>query len=514
MLETDDWLFTDSPKATPAAIPRQAWKVLIVDDEDEVHRVTKLVLQHFEFDGRPLELLHARSGAEACEVLASQPEVALVLLDVVMEDDHAGLEVVRHIREKLGNKLVRIVLRTGQPGQAPEHEVIAAYDINDYKEKTELTSQKLKTLLFASLRSYRDLLVIDANRQGLERVIEATTHIFEQRELQRFASAVLLQLTGLLNLDRNAVYCKASEGFMARRENNRLIIEAGSGDFEGLVSKNANDVLPEAVRRDLTEAMDKRQSVRHADRQVLYYASSSGEESLLYVGHSEMLEDFERELLNLFCTNVSVAFENLHLNRELEDAQKEMVYLLGEAIETRSNETGSHVRRVADISHFLAVQAGVDAATAELIRVASPMHDIGKIGIPDSILNKPGKHTPDEWAIMQRHASLGYEMLRHSGRRVFQIAAALAHEHHENWDGQGYPRGLAGDAISIEGRVTSMADVIDALLSERCYKPAWAPDKVLQFVRGERGRKFDPALVDIVERDFEQILAIRNAYPD
>jgi response regulator RpfG family c-di-GMP phosphodiesterase len=513
MLEAEDWLVAEAPKA-PSAPLGSAWKVLIVDDEDEVHRVTRLVLQHFVFDGRRLDLLHARSGAEACTLLEAQPDIALVLLDVVMEDDHAGLDVVRHIRETLGNKMVRIVLRTGQPGQAPEHEVIAAYDINDYKEKTELTSQKLKTLLFASLRSYRDLLVIDANRQGLERVIQATTRIFEQRELQRFASAVLMQLTGLLQLERNAVYCKVAEGFMAWRSDDRLVIEAASGDFEQFLSLNAIDVLPEPVRSDLQQSLAMRESVRYADRQVLYYASSSGAEGVLYVGHAEELEDFERELLSLFCTNVSIAFENLHLNRELEESQKEMVYLLGEAIESRSNETGSHVKRVADISHFLAVQYGVEPAAAELIRIASPMHDIGKIGIPDAILNKPGKHTQDEWEIMKGHARLGYDMLCRSTRRVFQIAASLAHEHHEHWDGNGYPRGIAGEAISIEGRVTAVADVIDALLSVRCYKPAWPPEDVLDYMRSERGLKFDPRLVDIVERDFEQILALRHAHPD
>ncbi len=514
MLDADDLLFSEQPKPAAPEPTRPPWRVLVVDDEDEVHQVTRLVLQHFEFDGRPLELLHAHSGADACRQLAQEPDIALVLLDVVMEDDHAGLAVVRHIRDQLGNRMVRIVLRTGQPGQAPEHEVIAAYDINDYKEKTELTSQKLKTLLFACLRSYRDLLIIDANRQGLRRVIEATTHIFEQRELQRFASAVLLQLTGLLNLERNAVYCKAAQGFMARRDKHGLIIEAGSGDFEPLVDRNALDVLPEPVRSDIRDAFAGKRSIQHPDRQVIYYRSSAGEEGVMYVGHSAPLEQFERELLSLFCTNVSIAFENLHLNRELEESQREMVYVLGEAIERRSNETGSHVRRVADISHFLAQQAGVDEAGAELIRIASPMHDIGKIAIPDAILNKPGKHTPEEWEVMKRHAEFGYRMLQHSNRRVFQTAAALAHEHHEHWDGGGYPRGLVGEAISIEGRITSLADVIDALLSERCYKAAWAPDKVLQFVRGERGRKFDPLLVDIVEREFEQIMAIRNAYPD
>jgi response regulator RpfG family c-di-GMP phosphodiesterase len=513
MSEQEDWLFADAPAPVEVAVAAP-WKVLVVDDEEEIHRVTGLVLQHFEFSGRRLQLLNARSGREALEVLRDQPDIALVLLDVVMEDDHAGLAVARAIREELDNRLVRIVLRTGQPGQAPEHEVIAAYDINDYKDKTELTAQKLKTLLYSSLRSYRDLRVIDANKQGLERVIEATTRVFEQRELQRFASAVLMQMTHLLQLDRDAVYVQHSEGLIASPAGPRLLIEAGSGRFEPLVSHFAEDVLPGDVTAALQRAMAERRSHFHDDRYVLYYASSSGAQSVLYVGNAAALDEFQRELLELFCTNVSVAFENLHLSSDLEAAQKEMIYLLGEAIESRSNETGSHVKRVADISHFLALQMGVDEAHAELIRIASPMHDIGKIGIPDAILNKPGKHTPDEWTIMQGHARLGYEMLRHSNRRVFQIAAALAHEHHEHWDGSGYPRGLAGEAISIEGRVTAVADVLDALLSVRCYKAAWPEEQVREFFIEQRGRKFDPQLVDILLRDFGRLLDLRNSHPD
>lgn len=514
MADQEDWLFAESRESVDAPSQRQPWKILVVDDEEEVHRVTRMVLQRFEFDARPLEILHSHTGQDAIRMLERHPDMALVLLDVVMERDDAGLAVVRHIREELGNRLVRIVLRTGQPGQAPEHEVIANYDINDYKEKTELSAQKLKTLLYASLRSYRDLLVIDSNKQGLERVIQATTRIFEQRELQRFASAVLMQMTHLLQLDRDALYVKASDGLVATREDGGMLIEAATGRFEALVSHDAERVLPGEVHAEIRRALEEKRSFFLDDRYVLYYASSSGNESVLYVGHDEPLGEFERELLELFCTNVSVAFENLHLSRDLEDAQKEMVYLLGEAIESRSNETGSHVKRVADISHYLAQRIGLDDRMCELIQVASPMHDIGKVGIPDAILNKPGKHTPEEWEIMKSHAQLGYEMLRRSQRKVFQIAAALARDHHEHWEGGGYPRGISGEEISIEGRITAVADVMDALLSVRCYKTAWPHDKVLDFFREQRGRKFDPQLADIVLNEFDRMLEIRNQHPD
>ena len=154
------------------------WKVLIADDEPEVHEVTRLVLGSFRFEERPLTFLSAYSAAEAFELIQSQPDIAVLLLDVVMETEHAGLEIVRRIRQELGNHCVRIVLRTGQPGQAPEQDVISSYDINDYKEKTELTAARFQTTLFVALRSYRDLMTIESSKQGLEQVIDASADIF------------------------------------------------------------------------------------------------------------------------------------------------------------------------------------------------------------------------------------------------------------------------------------------------------------------------------------------------
>jgi len=166
--------------AEPA--PVEPWHVLIVDDEPAVHEVTRLVLGSFRFEGRPLQFHHAHSGIEARKLLRETEDIAVLLLDVVMESDQAGLDVVKFVREELHNHFVRIVLRTGQPGQAPEHEVITNYDINDYKDKTELTAQKLRTMMYATLRAYRDVMQIERNRRGLERVISASAHIFSHQK--------------------------------------------------------------------------------------------------------------------------------------------------------------------------------------------------------------------------------------------------------------------------------------------------------------------------------------------
>ena len=503
---------TPSTRKTHAA--RLPWKVLIADDEDEVHHVTRLVLSNFEFSQRPLLLLHAHSAAEAETLLQAHPDTAVALLDVVMEREHAGLELVQKIREIFDLHLIRLVLRTGQPGQAPEHHVVAAYDINDYKEKTELTAQKLKTLMYASLRSYRDLLIIEGNKKGLERVLQATTTIFEERSLQHFASAVLAQLTQLLLLNQDAVFCRIEQCFAASLENGSYRIRAGSGVYETQVDHRVDELHDPDIIERLNAARLQKHSLFSNDYYVIYFASSSGAEHLLYVHDTRHLTEFDRELIVLFCSNVAIAFENLHLSFDLEQSQKEMIYLLGEAIESRSNETGNHVRRVANLTHYIALKVGVAPELAEQFKTASPMHDVGKIAIADAILNKPGKHDDAEQVVMRSHAQLGYEMMKKSARKIFQVAAVVAHEHHENWDGSGYPRGLKADEIALVGRITAVADVFDALLSQRCYKPAWSRTQVEQYFRQERGRKFDPVLADIVLAHCEQLLRIRDLFPD
>lgn len=198
------------------------------------------------------------------------------------------------------------------------------------------------------------------------------------------------------------------------------------------------------------------------------------------------------------------------LNQEIIDTQRELILTLGEICETRSHETGMHVVRMAEFSFLLAQLA--DCADAELIQQAAPMHDIGKVAIPDHILNKPGALTPEEWEIMKTHSELGFKMLSVSQRPLLNMAAIIAHQHHEKWDGTGYPQGLQGEEIDIAGRVTAMADVFDALSFARCYKPAWQLDAILKFFKSQRGLHFDPRLVDLFFANLDLFLAQRQRY--
>lgn len=202
------------------------------------------------------------------------------------------------------------------------------------------------------------------------------------------------------------------------------------------------------------------------------------------------------------------------LYQEIEDTQKEIIFKMGAIGEARSQETGQHVKRVAEYSKLLALHYGLSHKEAEIIKLASPMHDIGKVAIADSILNKPAKLTPEEFNMIQTHAELGYEMLKNSRRTLLKTAAIIAYEHHEKFDGTGYPRGLKGEEIHIYGRITALADVYDALGNERVYKKAWDDESIDAFFKEEKGKHFDPKLVDIFFKQRDKFIEIKNSYKD
>jgi HD-GYP domain-containing protein (c-di-GMP phosphodiesterase class II) len=202
------------------------------------------------------------------------------------------------------------------------------------------------------------------------------------------------------------------------------------------------------------------------------------------------------------------------LSDEIINTQKEIIYTMGEIAETRSKETGNHVKRVAEYSKLIALKLGINEQEAEMLKLASPMHDIGKVGIPDNILNKPGKLTPEEFEIMKTHAQLGYEMLKHSSKPILQAAAIVSKEHHEKYNGKGYPRGLKGEDIHIFARITAVADVFDALGSDRIYKKAWEDEKIFELFNSEKGEHFDPKVIEAFFHSLDEIKTIRERFKD
>jgi PAS domain S-box-containing protein len=210
----------------------------------------------------------------------------------------------------------------------------------------------------------------------------------------------------------------------------------------------------------------------------------------------------------------SAVRKDITANKDIEDIQREIIFTMGTIGESRSKETGNHVKRVAEYSYLLAKLSGLSEEECELLKQASPMHDIGKVAIPDSILHKTNKLTKLELEIMKTHSIKGHELLKGSDRPLLKMASIIALEHHEKWNGDGYPTGLREEEISIYGRITAICDVFDALGSDRCYKKAWIDEEIFAFLKDEKGKHFDPKLVEIFFENLEEFIFIRNKYQD
>ncbi|HUP91815.1 MAG TPA: DUF3369 domain-containing protein [Solimonas sp.] len=304
---TDELNLVEDPAGASPQLP--PWLLLIVDDDREVHAVTELALRGFSFGGRPFRFLHAYSGREAIQLLDRHRDIVLVLLDVVMESERAGLAVVEHVRNVLHDRFTRIVLRTGQPGQAPELQVITHYDINDYRSKTELTRERLCTTVYTSLSTYRDLVALDANRRGLEQVIEASARIFELRSMDMFVQGVLEQLAALLFLDHDAVMVRG-RGIAAGGET-ELRILAAIGAWSESVGRPAREVLPPEVMARVEEAQRRREPLFGSDYVVGY--QDGAEQLLFYVSADHAIDPGDRRLIELFYRNVGIARETVRL---------------------------------------------------------------------------------------------------------------------------------------------------------------------------------------------------------
>lgn len=515
----DDNHFVFQPESTevPPPLASRPWKIMIVDDDDEVHAISRMVLREFAFEGRGIEFLSAHSGADAMRLMAEHPDTAVLLLDVVMESDTAGLDVVHHVRQTLGNPFVRIVLRTGQPGLAPERAVIVKYDINDYKEKTELTAQKLVTTIIAALRAYRDIQTIETSRKGLEQIVGASSNLFQPRSLLHFSADVLRQLTSLLQLDADGRSLQLS-GFTAVRKP-----DADAGDYRilaatGRYSEHIGSSMQEHIP---AESLDKlwhgtaagRSSVDD-DRFIGLFRTSNGTDNIVYLQAIRPISSMEARLLEVFSTNLAIAFDNVYLNEELANTQAELINTLSDVIETRCADTGHHVARVGETARLLAEMIGLPESDQELILLAAPMHDLGKIGIPDVLLQKPGRLSVAEFEVIKTHTSIGYNILKGSKRERLRTAAIVALQHHEWWDGTGYPRSIRGEDIHIFGRIVAVADVFDALSHARHYKCGWPMERITEHFMKERGTHFDPLLVDAFTANARDFAAITEQIPD
>ena len=511
-----DWLEDDREEVMEHELTdeQNVWHILIVDDDKDVHLSTKLIMKGFEFENKAIKFHSAYSGQQARALLQQGQKFGLILLDVVMENDSAGLDLARFIRQEMHNSYSRIILRTGQPGVAPEHSVIRNFDIDGYKSKTELRRSDLETTFYTSLRAYRDICLLQEHRKVLKQVIASITNVSEFSNLQKFAEAVLEQLKLVLNITNTKMLVNVESGFGISKMDRHLKIFSGQGSKVEVITRNDIEELQETDKQLFSKALDRKQSFQSDNYYVYYHKSENEHDTVFAFKASEAIDYQGIEMINLYLKNVMLSYENLLLNNSLKETQELTISLMGGAMESRSKETGAHVVRVGLYAKALAELSGKSTAYCESIRLASQLHDVGKVGIPDKVLNKPGKLDSDEWETMKTHSLKGWEILNGNPNSTFQMAATLALDHHERWDGNGYPNGKVADEISLEGRITALADVFDALCSKRCYKDSWSIEDAKAEVIRCSGSQFDPSLVDVFDTHFEQFAEILKTHPD
>lgn len=222
------------------------------------------------------------------------------------------------------------------------------------------------------------------------------------------------------------------------------------------------------------------------------------------------INPIEKGIILTFIENIYLSFVSNNYFLDMYKSHKQIVYKLSDVIEARSGETGAHVRSVAEIAYIIGESYGLDKERLNILKLASPLHDIGKIGISDAILNKPDRLTDEEFEIMKEHPVIGYNILKDSKWKVFDIAAKIALQHHEKWNGKGYPFGLRGENILLEARIVSIADVFDALTQDRVYRKAWTIDKAIDYINSLKGVDFEPKLVEIFNKNLEKIKKIKS----
>lgn len=478
--------------------PADSWPVLVVDDDLDILAITRLALKDCHFSGRPIRLYFAQSAKEALELYQQVPEIALALIDVVMETDDAGLKLVQTIRNDLKNHTIRLIIRTGQPGHAPERMVIDTYDIDDYKDKTELTASKLYTTVRSALKSFRDLKMLQQSRRGLEMVLRAAPgmylHPVDQPDqfffdalgqIIRLCESTCTSLEPASNKQKNII------GFIAAL-NTRETLE--------IRARWKWDEEDDAKLKVLTEELAKIKSDRAglvilAEGQVmlplLVHHNILG---IIYLKNIKNISENERSLLEVYAVQCAGAMENLRLYEALAAANRNAMRMLAVAAEFKDTETGDHVKRLARQTVETALELGFSQETAQEMGRASVMHDIGKIGVPDAVLLKPGQLTKDEFEIIKTHPGIGASILAEDNN--FKMALDVALSHHERWDGTGYPMGLKGEEIPLPARIVAVVDVFDALISVRPYKKAWSVTDALEEIKRGSGTHFDPQVVE------------------
>jgi len=501
-------------------------RILIVDDEIVIRELMTDILADEGYD-----VESAPNGREALELLRRKKDFVVLFTDIMMPEMD-GIELIREAR-KVMPAIVPIVMTgyaTLETARAAVKEgaydyVLKPFNLSEIKMAVSNALERCRlTNEVARLREIT----------GLFHISESIASIRDEDKLLDYILSAALDRVearrgSIMIMSEDGTRLEVMRSIGLPEELARTSVKVGES-ISGWVAEHVQPLLVENLQKDerlrtlarggasgsfVSVPLEHKAST--LDETTITESSLPKVIAVLNVSEKEnggSFSESDLKALSIVANHAAAALENVRLIRDIEDAQREIVFTLGEIVETRSRETGNHVKRVAEYSKVLGLKCGMAVMEAEVLRLASPLHDVGKVGIPDAILNKPGKLTDDEFEVIKTHAQIGYDMLKVTKGRVLQAAAIVALQHHEKFDGTGYPRGLQGKDIHIFGRIVGIADVFDALGVARVYKAAWPLEKILALFQEQRGKHFDPDILDVFFENLDAILAIRDAFPD
>lgn len=363
-----------------------SWNILVVDDDEEIHTVTRLALSDLVLNDKDLKFYHAYSQKQALEIIAEMgASLAIILLDVVMETDDAGLQVVRKMRAEMGLLEPRIILRTGQPGYAPEESIIKDYDINDYKTKTELTRSKLVTSIIASLRSYQQILTINQSRLGLEKIIRSASNLFEEHSVIDFCEGVVRQICSLIGLHASGLVC-ARAGIVLNKNDDGIYVLGAVGECANCINKKIEHLHDKQIVQGVNLCLKHKTHLYESEYAVLYL-NSSGYEAAVFIKVDKQIDDIHKQLLEVFISSISVGYENVNLFHQLHTAafkdwltklpnRMEFINMLDDLNDHPEN--AYDVLVLIDINHFADINDGLGQETGNqtLLAVAQRLQSV------------------------------------------------------------------------------------------------------------------------------------------
>ncbi|MFY9142465.1 HD domain-containing phosphohydrolase [Sulfuricurvum sp.] len=459
--------------------------ILYVEDEELIRENTKLLFE--SFFGQVETASNGYTGLE----LYQKKVFDIVITDILMPEMN-GVIMVKKIKELNPNQSIIITSACEESGYLLE---LINLGVAQFLLKPIQTEQMI-TIINAVVTNISNQRKVDEFNLNLKQDLLHQTTLLEQYKEVVDLSTIVTKT----DLKGNILYA------------NHLFCETSGYSYTEIVSKGHNILRHPEMSDEFYQNLWETILNQETWNGIIKNLKKNGEYYITDTTIKPIVDEFGNTIEFISISHdVSELYD---LNDEIWQTQHEMLSLLGEVGESRSQETGNHVRRVAKYAKMLGELYGLEEENIRLLYSASPMHDIGKIGIPDSILLKPGKLDTEEFQVMKTHSAIGYDILKHSNRPLLQAAAIIANEHHEKWDGTGYPNARKGEDIHIYGRITALADVFDALSCERVYKKAWPMEKIIDFVVSERGRHFDPVLVDMFINNLDRFTEIASKYKD